>query len=350
MTNNYIMENEINSQGSIIEKLIDKYIKNYCILVTLPLVVKKIVIVASGSSYNAGLMGKYFFENIAKTPCAVEYASEFSNMDNQGFDTDALYIFISQSGSSVDTLYSMQKVKENKIQTLSITNNTDSPIHHLADYKFDLDAGVENAIAATKTFSASVFTLWVIACKIAHNKHIDITKETENIYTVAKSIKETIDKVDNLDYAAKFLSKQKDFSAFGLGINYPLAKEAALKIQETSYINIGVYPMGEFIHGHYALLNKSKVFLTFVTNNCSRAELNLLKKILKSYKTKSVVISDVYEDYDCDILVKIPKTHSRIATILNIIIVIQLLALKVATNLKRNVDNPKGLQKVVDGR
>ena len=71
MVNNYIMETEINSQGSIIEKLINKYIKNYCILITLPLVVKKIIIVASGSSYNAGLMGKYFFENIAKTSTSV---------------------------------------------------------------------------------------------------------------------------------------------------------------------------------------------------------------------------------------------------------------------------------------
>ncbi len=347
MNMNYMMEKEIYSQAEIIDNLVNKYIKNYCVLVDLPLVVKRIVIVASGSSYNAAMCGKYFFENIARTPCCVEYASEFSFYKEGNYEQDTLYVFISQSGSSSDTLACLQKVKNYSAKTLCITNNENSPMYNLADYKVNIEAGGEHAIAATKTYSASVFMLWIIACKVAQNKHIDITKETQGIYSISKNIEKTLNEIDNLNQGAKFLSKQKDFSTFGFGINYPLSREAALKIQETSYINISSYPMGEFIHGHFALLNKSKVFLTFLTGEKTQTEIKLLQKILSTYKTKSVIISDTYEDYNCDILIKIPQCISRIAAVINTIIVIQLLALKIALILNRNVDKPKGLNKIV---
>ncbi len=348
MNMSYMMEFEINSQGVILENLINTYIKNYCILMDLPLSIQRVVIVASGSSYNAACLGKYFFENIAQVEASVEYASEFSNSKFNNFDTDALYIFISQSGKSADTLASFNKVREKGAKTLCITNNINSPMHLEADYKFNIQAGIENAIAATKTFSASVLMLWLIACKAAQNKYLDISSEIENIYSLGKNIEATLNDIDNIDVAAKFISKQKEFSIAGLGYYYPLAREAALKIKETSYINTGSYPLGEFVHGHFALLNKSKVFLSFMTQDCSEVELELFSKIIKTYKTKAIIISDAYEDYDSDILIKIPKSPSKIATILNIIVTIQLLAYKVALILKRDVDKPIGLQKVVD--
>ena len=344
----YMMEFEINSQGVILENLINTYIKNYCILMDIPLMMQRVVLVASGSSYNAASLGKYFFENIAQIEANVEYASEFNYSKFNNYDTSVLYIFISQSGKSVDTLSAFRKVKKKGIKTLCITNNENSPMHLEADYKFNIRAGIENAIAATKTFSASVLMLWLIACKCAQNKYIDISDEIENIYALGKNIESTLNDIDNIDIAAKFISKQKEFSIAGLGVYYPLAREAALKIKETSYINTGSYPMGEFIHGHFALLNKSKVFLSFITEDCSRYELELFRKILKTYKTKAIVISDVYEDYDSEILIKMPKSSSKIATLLNIIVTIQLLAYKVALILKRDVDKPAGLQKVVD--
>ena len=221
-------------------------------------------------------------------------------------------------------------------------------MHIEADFKFNIQAGRENAIAATKTFSASVLMLWLIACKAAQNKHIDISDEIQNIYMLGKNIESTLNDIDNIDVAAKFISKQKDFSVSGFGNYFPLARECALKIKETSYINTSSYPLGEFVHGHFALLNKSRVFLCFITHDCSEYELELLKKVLKTYKTKTIIISDVYEDYDSDILIKIPNSASKIAQILNLTITIQLLAYKVALILKRNVDKPIGLEKVVD--
>ncbi len=350
MNMSYMMESEINSQAEIIENLINRYIVNYCVLVDIPLNIKKITLIASGSSYNASMLAKYFFENISNTEANCKYASEVAHSSFSNYDKDALYIFISQSGNSIDTVLAMEKIKEKGLKTLCITNNKNSKLYNSCDYKFDINAGLENAIAATKTYSASVVMLWILALKIAQNKQIDISDETKNIQSIKRDIENTLVNIENIDLVAKFLSKQQDFSICGFGIYFPIALEAALKIKETCYINTCAYPLGEFIHGHFAILNKSKVFINFMLDNPSDTQKNLLKKIIKTYKTKSILISDEYEDYDCDMLIKFPKTQSRISKIISLIIVIQLLALKMATKLKRNVDKPIGLNKVVDNK
>lgn len=346
----YMMESEINSQAEIIENLINRYILNYCVLIDIPLCINRIVLIASGSSYNAALFGKYFFENISNIEASCEYASEIAHSNFTNFDKNVLYVFISQSGNSVDTVLAMEKIKEQGLKTLCITNNENSKLYNECDYKFDIKAGLEYAIAATKTFGASVVMLWIIALKIAQNKQIDVTSHIENIGSIRKNIEDAISDIENLDLVSKILSKQQGFSICGYNEKFPIALEASLKIKETCYINTCAYPLGEFIHGHFALLNKSNVLLTFLTSDCTNLERNLLKKILKTYKAKSIVVSDTYDDYDCDILLKFPKCQSKIATIVSMIIVVQMLAFKTALRLKRNVDKPQGLNKVVDDK
>ena len=346
----YVMEQEINSQAGILENLINKYVVNYCVLLEIPLNIKRVVIIASGSSYNAGVFGKYFFENISQTPCCVEYSSEFLNSNYKNYDKDAFYIFISQSGQSTDTLEAMKRVQEQGIKVASITNNLASAMYNLAQYKYYIDANEERAIAATKTFSATVVMLWILALKVAQNKHLDIASETKDVYSIKSNIETFMRNIDNIDLAAKYLSKQNGFAIFGFGINYALSLETALKIRETSYINTCAFPSGEFVHGHFAMLNNTKTFLTFITSDCTDGELKILNKVLKTYKCKSVIVSDVYEDYDCDILIKFQRGLSKIATIINMIILIQILALKIAIRLKRNVDKPQGLCKVVEDK
>ena len=350
MNMSYMMETEINSQADIIENLINRHLINYCVLMDIPLDVKRICIIASGSSYNAGIFGKYFFENIANIPTCVEYASEFIGLKFDNYDKDTLYIFLSQSGLSVDTVEALKKVKEKEVRTLCVTNNLNSTMYNLCDYRFYIDAGLEHAIAATKTFSATVVMLWLISLKLAQNKHIDISDETKEIYSIKNDILQSLKNYDNLDLSAKFLSKLDGFAIFGYGKYYPLALETALKIRETSYINTSVFPSGDFVHGHFALLNKAKAFLTFITSDTTKYELDILKKVLKTYKVKSIVVSDVYEDYDCDILIKFQKGRSNIATLVNMIILVQMLSLKIAKKLKRNVDKPQGLKKIVDSK
>ncbi len=343
------MESEIYSQAQIIENLIKKYIVNYCVLADVPLDIARISIVAAGSSYNAGIFGKYFFENIAGIETCVNYASEVAISPLFSIDKKTLYVFISQSGESIDTVFAMKKLKALGARVLCITNNLQSTMYSCADYKFDIGADREFAIAATKTFSATVVMLWIIALKIAQNKHIDVLEETKNINAVKNNIEQSINKIDNLDVAAKFLAKRRGISICGVGYNFALSLEAALKIKETCYISTCAYPLGDFVHGHFAVLNKENAFLTFILSENAQVEKRLLDKVQKTYKTKSVVISDEYEDYDCDVLIKFQKGQSKIATIINMIIVIQLLALKIAKILGRNVDNPIGLNKVVKG-
>lgn len=341
------MELEINSQGEIIENLVNRYIRNYCVLADIPLVISNIVIVASGSSHNAGMFGKYFFEEIAQTKTSVEFASEFAYSKLINYDKDTLFIFISQSGASSDTVVSMQKIQQKGYKTLCITNDSDSIIYKTADYKFDIEAGVERAIAATKTFSATTTMLWILALKIAQNNHLDISEEVLNIRLIRRNIEDTISNLYNLDLASKYIAQHGAISICGFEQYYPLALEAALKIKETGYIDTHAYPIGEFIHGHFAILNKSKLFMTFLTKNSPKAQKDFLRKIISTYKVRSIVVSDVYEDYDCDILVKFPAAQSKIATILNMIVTMQLLAFQVAMRLKRDIDKPLGLDKVV---
>ena len=347
MNMNYMMEEDIKSQGKIVEDLINKYIVNYCVLMDIPLRIKQIKIIASGSSFNAGLFGKYFLENISQTETSIEYASEFANSSFLNHDVDCLHIFISQSGNSTDVIQSIEKVKKRGVKTLCITNNEKSKLYELSDFKLLLGAKEERAIAATKTFSATVVMMWLVALKIAQNKHLDIAQETKNVYSIKQNIENTIEDIENLDYAAKLISKQKSFSLVGLGAHYPIAKEAALKIKEINYIDANAYPMGEFVHGHFAILNKSKVLLSFLFGEVSEQEKKLLDKILTTYKPKTIILTDDYEDYNSDMLLKFPKANSKIANIVCATIVVQLLALKIAYILKRNPDKPKGLTKVV---
>ena len=346
----YIMEEEIKAQKEIIKNLVKQYVQNYCVKVDIPSDIKKVVIVASGSSFNAGLFGKNFFEEIAQVETSVEHACEFSNSKFENYSKDNLYVFISQSGNSKDAVCALTKAKEKGVKTFAVVNNPDSQAYKLADFKIDINAGLERAIAATKSFSATVFVLWLMAVKFAQNKQLDVSDEIKDIELLEKTIVETTQDVDNLEVAAKLISKQKNVSIIGHAQKYAMACEAALKIKETSYVNTSPYPIGEFIHGHFATLNEANTFMTFLDDSADEFELNLLKKVQTTYKTNSIVVSNAYEDYNCDVLVKYPKSTSKIGNTLNAIIALQMLALETAKLLKRDVDNPKGLCKVVSGK
>jgi len=342
-----MMESEINSQSEVLGNLVEKHIVNYCVLADIPVNISRIVIVGSGSSYNAGLLAKNFFQNIADIETSVEYASEIANSDFDNFRPDTTYIFVSQSGKSEDVISAFNKVKRMNAKTVAITNNIESYLYEKADYKFNINAQREYAIAATKTFSATVLILWIIALKAAQNKHLAITNEIKGIYTIKNHLIELFKNIENLNGAAKFLAKQKGFSIVGLGQNFAIAKEASLKIKETCYINTNAYPMGEFLHGHFALLNENKVLLAFLTSYATENEISIYKKIISTYKTKSIIISDEFNDFKSKYLIKFNKSESKIINTLCMIIIIQLLAFKMARRLHHNVDKPTGLNKVV---
>lgn len=342
------METEIIEQPCIVGNLLRKYIKNYVLTLDLPNNIEKIKLVASGSSYNCALLGKKFFEKIAKIEAAVEFSGEFI-YDFKPVDKDTLHFFISQSGETFDTLSAARRAKEAGARTFAIVNNSNSTLYDLADYKINIEAGVENAIAATKSFTSSLVALYLCAIKAAQNKQLNVVEYMKNLEFVEGNISNVLDLTKNLDKAAGHLAKYGAFSVIGHNFNYPVAREAALKIKEITYIDVNAYAMGEFVHGHSAILNKISTIVEILTDKICDFEYKTIGKIATDYSPKSVVITDLDEDFDAKIKVVFPKFDDLLTKILSEIIIIQALALKTAQKLRRNVDRPKGLSKVVKG-
>lgn len=341
------MEKEILEQSQKLGDLVSKYVQNYVVTLDMPLIVRDIKIVASGSSYNCAQISKKFFEKIADVPTSVEFSGEFLSDLSKQIDTNSLYFFISQSGETFDTLNAANLAKEKGAKTVAIVNNDNSTLYNLCDYKMNINTGVENSIAATKSFSASILALYLCAVKIGQNKLKDVASYLNNINELAQNIASLPENIKNIDKAADFLSKRKNFPVVGQGINYEIAREAALKIRETSYIDVNAYSMGEFVHGHIAVLNKIDTLIEILSGDISEFELKNFNRIKDNYKPKSVVITDNKENLDAKIFVEFPRFEDEISITLAKVFIIQLLALKIALKLKRNVDSPQGLSKIV---
>lgn len=203
-----------------------------------------ISIIACGTSYYAGAVAKYWIEDIAKIHVDVEIASEF-RYRNPVFAKNSLYIFISQSGETIDTLCAMRLVKEAGIKTLALVNVETSSIAREADFVIKTEAGVEIGVASTKAFVTQILSLLMLCCK-----NVDIG-----------AVEFSINSVLNGDYDfAKLANKIKNSRSLfyiGRGVSYPIALEGALKIKELSYISAEGYPAGEIKHGPIAIIDEN---------------------------------------------------------------------------------------------
>lgn len=342
------MESEIEETAAVLNNLIDRYIINYAVAIDFPSDFSRIQFIASGSSYNCARLGEKFFEDIADVNCSTQYSSEFLSKKKPKIDPETLYVFVSQSGETYDTLLAMKKVLKEGAKAVVITNSKDCTMNSMTHYSVYAFAGVEKSIAATKSFSACVLCLYLCALRVAQNKAKNISKYFEDINSIFSDIQKVLDERKDVINAAKFLAKFKAFPIIGYDYYYILAKEGSLKIKETSYINTNAYALGEFMHGHIALLNKNNTVLAICSKDMSRFEYKTLRKIKIDYNPKIVCITD----YDKPLNVKsqiVVKAKSEISHIFCILITLQLLALEIAKRLRRNIDNPKGLCKVVRG-
>ncbi|MBQ2174925.1 MAG: glutamine--fructose-6-phosphate transaminase (isomerizing), partial [Alphaproteobacteria bacterium] len=203
-----------------------------------------ISIIACGTSYYAGAVAKYWIEDIAKIHVDVEIASEF-RYRNPVFAKNSLYIFISQSGETIDTLCAMRLVKEAGIKTLALVNVDTSSIAREADFVLKTEAGVEIGVASTKAFVAQILSLLMLCYK-----NIDI-----------KAVELSINAVLNGNYdftrLANKIKNSRSLFYIGRGVSYPIALEGALKIKELSYISAEGYPAGEIKHGPIAIIDEN---------------------------------------------------------------------------------------------
>ncbi len=344
------MELEISEQTSIIPYILMKYIDPETgeIKLNLPENIRKIVIVASGSSYHCARFAVDLVEKFSKIETRAIYSSEFLLKNIIPHDENTLYIFITQSGETSDTLKSLERVKkETNLPTLCITNKENSTIWDACDYQVACYAGVENGIAATKSFTSQMLCLILISLKLIENEDKNITKTyKDSLFHLPATIEKALGKRKEIKKLAKHLAKEKVIVLTADGISYSLAKEGALKIKETSYKNISAAILGEFMHGHVAVLNNKATLIYISVDKITERSINNLNKIKSDYKPTIVIIGDGDERVNPDFHIDI-ECENEIQQLFANVIILQQIALETAINLKRNVDNPKGLHKVV---
>ncbi len=344
------MENEILEQPSIITELTKRYItpEKY-ILINLPLNIKKVVLIASGSSYHCGYITAELLKEYANCDAECVYSSEFVLNKNIETNKETLFVFISQSGETSDTLDALKKVSKITDKILCVTNNEDSTIWQLSNYKILTYAGKEHSIASTKAMSAQLFCLYLLVLKIMYSKNIDIQSEINYLHNIPTSLNHILEDRKSITEIAKKLSKYQNISILGSRAFYALAKEGALKIKETSYINTTAYPQGEFMHGHVAILNQKSAVIALVDEENEALMIKNIQKIKADYSPFLIAISnsdntnlEKYSNHNFRL-----SSETKIFAIFETLIMLQLLALEIAKHLKRNIDRPTGLKKVV---
>ncbi len=345
------MEMEIHEQTKIIPYILMKYINPESgeIKLDLPQNIRKIILVASGSSYHCARFAVDLLEKFSGIESRAIYSSEFLLKPIIPHDENTLYIFITQSGETSDTLKSVDKVKENSsLATLCITNNENSTIWNKCDYRVACYAGTEHGIAATKSFTAQMLCLILISLKLIENVHgIESTKQyKESLMHLPIVLEKALAKRKEINKLAKFLAKEKNIIITADGISYSLAKEAALKTKETSYKNISSAILGEFMHGHVAVLNNKSTLVYIAVNKIPKRSVDNLNKIMADYKPTLIIIGPSDEKIKSNFNLNV-ECENEIQQMFANVLIFQQIALEVALRLHRNVDHPKGLHKVV---
>ena len=308
--------------------------------------------VACGTSLHASLCGKYIVEEVAKTPCFVDYASEFRYRNPLLSEKD-LTIFVSQSGETADTLAALREAKTKNAKTLAVCNVVGSMLTREADGTIFTHAGPEIGVASTKAFTTQLVAIILFALHLSELKKTTSKEERsryiESLMQIPKLAEETLKLEKDIEKIAKSYSRFNNFLYLGRGIHYPIALEGALKLKEISYIHAEGYPAGEMKHGPIALIDenlpvvalamKDKVYDKVVSN------LEEVKardgKVISLTQKKEEKLKKV-----SDVVIEIPETDPIMQGVLSVI-PLQLLAYNIAILRGCDVDQPRNLAKSV---
>jgi len=221
--------------------------------------INKIILIGCGTAYNSCLTAKYWFEELTSIEVDVDIASEF-RYRNLKFNSNNLYIFVSQSGETADTAAALNLCKRNNVKTCSIVNVVESTIARNSDWVLPIHAGTEIGVASTKAFLGQLIVLYILCLKLASvRKDINQNSYEKNILNLKKipeAIKESINTENNVQLMAKEFLKAKGSMFLGRGSSFPIALEGALKLKELSYLHAEGYPAGEMKHGPLALIEE----------------------------------------------------------------------------------------------
>ena len=293
--------------------------------------IKSIKIVACGTSYNAGMIGKYWIEEYCGIRCDVEIASELVYRDRAIVDNE-LCIFISQSGETADTIAAIKNIKDEGCKnTLAICNTRHSELVRQADYSFITRAGYEVGVASTKAFTTQLVALCSICDHIRMSRGETITKMIDADRLIL-GIKHVLEKREQLLPISREIAKYKSCLFIGRGTMYPIAMEGALKLKEISYIHAEAYAGGELKHGPLALIDEDMPVIALTFGGGDGKMVSNIEEI-KSRKGK------VYVFDECG--------HNVVISPILMTIYMQILAYQVGIILGRNIDKPRNLAKSV---
>ena len=312
---------------------------------------KRFYITACGTSWHAGLIGKYLLEEYAGIPVYVEYASEF-RYRRTIIDNETVVIAISQSGETADTLAAIKKAKEQGSLTLGICNVVGSSITRITDCGVYTHAGPEIGVASTKAFTAQVTVLSMLALLLGRKKGMSKQqgiKLATALANVGKDVKTILSDTEVIENIAWEYEKVDNFLYLGRGVNFPVALEGALKLKEISYIHAEGYPAAEMKHGPIALIDEKMPVLFIVPHDQTYQKVLSNIQEVQARKGRIIILTDKKSkelEKLSDHIIEIPQSHSRVFPILATI-PLQLLAYHLAVIRGGDVDMPRNLAKSV---
>ena len=314
--------------------------------------IRRINLVACGTSYHAALVGKFLIEEFCRIQVEADIGSEF-RYRNPIIGEDDLFVAISQSGETADTLAALREAKRKGAMTLVICNVVESSLAREADHVIYTHAGPEIGVASTKTFVTQLVILFLLALRIG--RELGLLSEKEGKFLIEELIKvphlmeEMLKSSQQVAQIARKYLHVRDFLYLGRGINYPLALEGALKLKEISYVHAEGYPAGEMKHGPIALIDREMPVVVLATKNGVYEKVISNIEEVKAREGKVIALaspSDQKIAQKVDDIISIPETHPSLTPIL-LAIPLQLLAYYMADFKGLDVDQPRNLAKSV---
>nr|HPK41375.1 glutamine--fructose-6-phosphate transaminase (isomerizing) [Candidatus Cloacimonadota bacterium] len=313
--------------------------------------VKRIQILACGTSWHAALTGKYIIENLTRIPVDAEYASEY-RYRNPIVPDDTLVFVISQSGETADTLAALKEARAKGAKVFGITNVVGSAIARETDGGVYIHAGSEVGVASTKAFTSQVTVLVLLAILLGRMRHMSPTDGLTHLEEL-KKLPEKIEKIltqnDHIREISKKIANSHNALYLGRGVDYPVALEGALKLKEISYIHAEGYPAAEMKHGPIALIDENMPVIAIASKDFLYDKLVSNLQEVKSRKGKIYAVAnegDTLIGTIAEEVVYVPETLPALRPILNVI-PLQLIAYHVADLKGLDVDQPRNLAKSV---
>ncbi len=321
--------------------------------------IQKVVVLACGTSWHAGLVGKFMIEKLARVPVDVDYGSEYRYRQPIA-DSRTLAVIITQSGETADTLAALREAKQERTPSIAICNVIGSMATREADGTLYTHAGPEIGVASTKAFTSQLTALYLLALKLGRARGVlsadASASHVSSLLQLPQLLEQTLRLAPQMEAIAQSFLHKTDALFLGRGINYPIALEGALKLKEISYIHAEGYPAGEMKHGPIALIDDRMPVVVLAPHGClfekmigniqeAKARGGAIVALTSGPPSARAQLESILDPHT-DVAVSVPETSELLTPIL-MTVPLQLLAYHVAVRRGCDVDQPRNLAKSV---